>query len=79
MSRDWSTGEIITHNGDKLVTVRVPNPPCEGWKLYQNVADHLTRGAKLIITPEWSRRPIHILDLACRSARQGKAMPAKYK
>jgi hypothetical protein len=43
------------------------------------VADHLTRGAKLIITPEWSRRPIHILDLACQSAQQGKAMRAKYK
>ncbi|MBU4199076.1 MAG: Gfo/Idh/MocA family oxidoreductase [Verrucomicrobia bacterium] len=76
---EWGTGEIITHNGDKMVTVRVPNPPCEGWKLYQNVADHLTRGAKLIITPEWSRRPIHILDLAGRSARQGKAMQVKYK
>ena len=40
------------------------NPAGEGWKLYQNVADHLVKGEKLIITGEWARRPIHILDLA---------------
>lgn len=76
---DWSCGEIITHQGDKMITVRVPNQPSEGWKLYQNVADHLTRNTRLIITPEWARRPIHILDLACQSARKGKALRAKYK
>jgi predicted dehydrogenase len=76
---DWSCGEIITHDGNKTVTVRVPNGASEGWKLYQNVADHLTKGTKLIITPEWARRPIHILDLACRSAKLGRALPAKYK
>lgn len=76
---EWNTGEIITHQGDKMLTARVPNQPGAGWKLYQNVADHLVRGAKLIITPEWARRPIHILDLACRSARQGRALKAKYK
>lgn len=76
---DWDFGEIVTHAGDKIVTEHAPNPPSEGWKLYQNMADHLTRNTKLIITPEWARRPIHILDLACRSAKQGKALRAKYK
>ncbi len=76
---EWGTGEIVTHNGDKTVSVRVPNPPGVGWKLYQNIADHLVRGTKLVITPEWSRRPIHILDLAGRSAAQGRALPAKYR
>ena len=37
------------------------------------------KGEDLIITPEWSRRPIHILDLACRSAESGKTIKAKYK
>ncbi|MEI6073062.1 MAG: Gfo/Idh/MocA family oxidoreductase [Verrucomicrobiae bacterium] len=47
-------------------------------KFYGNIADHLTKGAKLVITPEWSRRPIHILDLAAQSAQKGRALPAKY-
>jgi len=54
------------------------NPGSEGWKLYQNIADHLTTGAKLVITPEWARRPIHILDLANTSARTGRAIKTKY-
>jgi len=45
---------------------------------YKNVADYLTDQAELIITAEWSRRPIHILDLASQSAKAGKALPAKY-
>jgi len=51
----------------------------EGWKYYQNVADHFTKGAPLVITGEWARRPIHILDLADRSAKLGKTLPAKHK
>jgi predicted dehydrogenase len=47
-------------------------------KYYGNIADHLTKGAKLVITPEWSRRPIHILDLAAQSAKKGRALAAKY-
>ena len=61
-----------------MITRRVPNPNSEGWKLYQNVADHLAKRKPLIITGEWARRPIHILDLAVRSARTGRALKAKY-
>jgi hypothetical protein len=32
----------------------------------------------LVITPEWSRRPIHILHLADQSAKQNTAQKAKY-
>lgn len=55
------------------------NPPSEGWKFYQNVADHMVKGKELIITGEWARRPIHIIDLAYQSVKKGKAVPAKYK
>ena len=51
----------------------------KGWKLYQNVADHLVKGTPLVITPEWARRRIHILDLACQSAKKGKSLKARYK
>ena len=75
---DWPSYELITHDGKNHITTKGPNVPGEGWKFYQNIADHLTKGTKLVITPEWSRRPIHILDLACRSAKAGTAIKAKY-
>jgi predicted dehydrogenase len=76
---NWDAGEIITHDGGKTMAVRFPNQNGESWRLYQNIADHLTKGAALVITPEWARRPIHILDLACQSAKKGVALKAKYK
>ena len=75
---EWGFNEVIAHDGPNVVSTRYKNPDSEGWRLYQNLADHLVKGEKLIITAEWARRPIHILDLACRSAAQGKAFKAKY-
>ncbi len=76
---DGGSWETITHEKGANVTRRGGNPPSEGHKFYQNIADHLVKGEKLVITPEWSRRPIHILDLADRSAKQGKTLKAKYE
>ena len=72
--------ELLTHPvaGETQVT-RAKNPPGEGWKLYQNIADHLTKGSRLVITGEWARRPIHIIDLANRSAKLGRALPVTYR
>jgi len=76
---DFAGFDLITHTaaGETRVT-KGRNPNGEGWKLYQNIADHLTVGEKMVITPEWARRPIHILDLANASARMGRALKAKY-
>ena len=71
--------EIITNDEDAKVIRRGGNPRSEGWRFYQNIADHVTTGAALVITPEWARRPIHILDLARRSAEKGVALKAKYR
>ncbi len=77
---DWPATELITLDADgNQVTTRYPNPKSEGWKLYQNIADHLVKTKPLVITGEWARRPIHILDLAQQSAKQGCALKAKYK
>lgn len=77
---DHGSYEVISRNEKGESTVRRGgNPAGEGWKLYQNIADHLIKGEELIITPEWARRPIHILDLADRSAKQSRAQLAKYK
>lgn len=71
--------ELRTRNGQSLVVEEGSNRPDEGHLFYQNIADHLTKGTTLVITPEWSRRPIHILDLASRSAKQGRTLAPKYR
>jgi scyllo-inositol 2-dehydrogenase (NADP+) len=54
------------------------NPKSEGQRYYENVMAHLTRREKLVITAEWSRRPIHAIDLAVLSGKRGRSLPAKY-
>jgi predicted dehydrogenase len=76
---EHKTWEAVTHDGGNTVITKGKNPDNQGWRFYQNVADHLVKGTKLVITPEWSRRPIHILDLMARSAKQGRALRAKYR
>jgi len=76
---DHSTWEVIGRDGGATTVTKRANPDSEWERFYQNVADHLAKGKDLIITPEWARRPIHILDLANRSAKAGRTMPAKYK
>ena len=76
---DWHFNECLQHANGKTTIEKFGNPPGEGWRYYQNLADHLTKGTRLVITPEWARRPIHILELADRSARTGKALRARYK
>ncbi|MFO7822062.1 MAG: Gfo/Idh/MocA family oxidoreductase [Lentisphaeria bacterium] len=71
----WKT--ITIEDGVK-VTREGRNPKSEGWRFYQNIADHLVKGTELMITPEWARRPIHVLDLAGESAREGISYRTKY-
>ena len=67
-----------TLKGKERLTRSGRNPSSESIRYYQNVADHLTKDEKLVISPEWARRPIHIIDLACQSAAKGHALKAKY-
>ncbi len=76
MGAEW---KLITHKKNSLVTETGACPDSQWDKFYQNVADHLVKGAELVITPEWARRPIHIIELAINSAKQGKTLKAKYK
>lgn len=70
--------EIYYQDGNKTTIVKGWAPKSEGWRLYRNVADHMVEGKPLAITGEWARRPIHILDLANRSATEGRTLKAKY-
>ena len=74
--RGW---EITAHDGANTVVTKGKNPEGEGWRFYQNIADHLVEGEKLVITAEWARRPIHALDLMARSAKLGRSLRTKYK
>jgi scyllo-inositol 2-dehydrogenase (NADP+) len=76
---DWPANECLRQNGAETKIKKFRNPPSEGFRFYQNIAHHLTKGTKLVITPEWARRPIHILELAGMSAQKATAVRAKYK
>ena len=69
---------IYRRDGCKVTIEEGNHAPTEYHRYYDNIAAHLTKGTKLVITPEWARRPIHILDLAARSAKLGRSLTAKY-
>jgi scyllo-inositol 2-dehydrogenase (NADP+) len=70
---------IFVHGADRsIVTTYFRNPPGQIHRYYENIRDHLVKGKPLVITGEWSRRPIHILDLAVRSAKLGRTLPARH-
>ena len=75
---EWNMWRHTRWNGDVKVIEEGRHPPDEGKQLYQNINDHIMHGAELVITPEWARRMIHIIDLANRSATEGRALPVKY-
>ena len=77
-SFDYRGFEIVRNDKADSFLQKGVNPESEHWRFYRNIADHLVKGEKLIITPEWSRRPIHVLDLAGQSARQGRSLMVKY-
>lgn len=75
---DHQAYEIHNLDGNKTTIIKGRAMKSEGWRFYRNVADHMVEGKPLAITPEWARRPIHILDLANRSAKEARTMKAKY-
>ncbi|MBN2450604.1 MAG: Gfo/Idh/MocA family oxidoreductase [Lentisphaeria bacterium] len=72
---EWTA---TTQDAGGVVQRRGPVPHGQGWRFYQNIADHLVKGEPLVITPEYARRPIHIMDLARQSAVAGRTLPVTY-
>ncbi|MBW3635643.1 MAG: Gfo/Idh/MocA family oxidoreductase [Armatimonadetes bacterium] len=75
---DGGHSKLFQHIDGRFIVTQLPNPQDEGQLYYDNVRDHLVDGVPLVISAEWARRPIHILDLARQSARAGRALPAFY-
>ena len=70
--------EIIKPGKDGNKVTKGKNVKGDWSKFYKNVADHMVKKTPLIITPQWARRPIHILDLANRSVKLGRAIKTTY-
>jgi predicted dehydrogenase len=68
--------EVVRQDEGEMVRRRGANRPGAYQCYYDNIAAALTGQEELIITAEWSRRPVHILDLACQSYTLGKSLPA---
>jgi scyllo-inositol 2-dehydrogenase (NADP+) len=75
---DDHVSKLYKKSGAESVVTERKNPKDEGQRYYENVRDHLVNGAPLVISAEWARRPIHILDLAVQSAASGRAMTSSY-
>ena len=73
-----NNGFTITKKvGKKTTTVHHPHPDSDWDAYYKNVANYMTGKEKLVIDGAWSRRPIHIIDLAVQSAKKNKTLTAK--
>ncbi len=74
------TVDVFTRDaaGDKVKT-SVKMEPNRQADYYANLRDHLFDGKKLVITPEWARRVIQVLDYAGISAARRAPVKAKYK
>src|SRR5262249_3039105 len=73
----WNRGNVTVHNTDErgqAVITHVHPEKGQNSKFYTNVHDHLFSGEPLVITPELATRVIQVLDYACRSAEQGRAL-----
>jgi len=72
----WKIFKLVK---DKIVSENGPNLPDRWQCFYDEIRGFMVEGKPLTITPEWARRPVHILDLALRSIEAGRTLPAKYK
>ena len=73
---DWEKYRLYKKEGNLETVENGPHHATTHHKYYENIAECLTGEKPLIITSEWARRPIHILDLAVKSAQQGRTLAA---
>jgi predicted dehydrogenase len=65
---DWETARIRTAEGKTKVDVQ----PSDWRGIYQNVADHLTKGTPLAVCATDVRTAIQVIDAAFTSAKTGE-------
>jgi predicted dehydrogenase/type 1 glutamine amidotransferase len=75
----WRSGAKVTTVDDAGVRHEVELPPIEkpnGY--YKNVADHLLCDVPLIITPEWAKGPIQLIEGCERAAREDEVVKVEF-
>jgi len=74
-------GELTLYTDLSGVKVesKVATQKDQGASYYANVADHLYRGAALLVTPEQSLRNIAVIETTERSAAEGRELPVPYE
>lgn len=75
---DWDRYRLIHYGNLERVEEEGLHGKPQFERYFENVAAHLTRGEPLVITPEWARRTVHVLDLAAQSAQKGCALRTEY-
>ncbi len=71
---DGGNSKLYQHEDGNSTVTTMKNPTDEGHRYYENVRDHLVDGAELVISAQWARKPIQILDMARRSAEAGRTL-----
>ena len=69
---------LVHPDGADTFIAENDNPKPEWQKFYENLAGYFTGRESLVIDAQLAMRPIHVLDLADRSAREGRALPTKH-
>ncbi len=63
----------------EIQKIEIPIGTGQHEKFYKNVYARLSRGTELIITPEWARRVVQVLEYGHKSAFLGKPLAPKYE
>lgn len=74
----WDEIEVTVDHQGHLAKFKVPVPKSEGFRFYENVFAHLTRGEELVVKPEQARRTIAIIEAAERSSEAQKTVVPAY-
>lgn len=73
--RDYT---IINYKDSEKIIRQGVNTESRQEYFYKNIINHLTNDENLIITPEYARRIIHIIELIEKSALSGHSVKPKY-
>ena len=73
---DWDGYHLYRKDDGESTEEKGPHHDSTPHKYYENIVGHLTGQQPLVITAEWARRPIQVLDLAVKSAKLGKTLLA---
>jgi scyllo-inositol 2-dehydrogenase (NADP+) len=78
---DDGRGELTVYGevAGRTATFTEKYRPSDWQEYYNNVANHLLRGAPLAVTPESARRVIAVIETAERSSRSGQALPVPHE